>query len=177
MSLIRFETKLFKIRDWTVLQLPEKASAKLPSRGMVLVEGTINGQPLKTALEPDGKGSHWFKVEPELQQEIGAKAGDTVTLEIGLAKEWWRPEVPADLAKALAKAPKAKALWNDITPKAQWEWVRWIRGAKQSETYQKHIEVAISKLNSGMRRPCCFNSSMCSEPYVASSKWALLEPA
>jgi hypothetical protein len=37
MSIIRFETTLLKIGDWTILRLPESASAQLPSRGSALV--------------------------------------------------------------------------------------------------------------------------------------------
>jgi hypothetical protein len=58
MSTIRFETTPLKIGDWIILRLPKSASAKLPSRGMTLVEGTINGFRSKIVLEPDGKGSH-----------------------------------------------------------------------------------------------------------------------
>ena len=58
MSTIRFETKPLQIGDWTILRFPESASAKLPSRGMTLVAGTINGSQTKFVLEPDGKGSH-----------------------------------------------------------------------------------------------------------------------
>ncbi|KKU82000.1 MAG: hypothetical protein UY09_C0025G0017 [Parcubacteria group bacterium GW2011_GWA2_47_8] len=63
MFTIRFKTTLFKIDLWTVLMLPKSASAKLPSRGMTMVEGTINGFRFQAALEPDGKGSHWFRVD------------------------------------------------------------------------------------------------------------------
>jgi hypothetical protein len=42
-SLIHVETTPLQIGGWTILRLPESASAKLPSRGMTLVEGTING--------------------------------------------------------------------------------------------------------------------------------------
>ena len=54
---IRFEAKLFKIGSWTLLKLPKSASAKLPSRGMTMVEGTINDFHFQAALDPDGKGS------------------------------------------------------------------------------------------------------------------------
>jgi hypothetical protein len=37
MSTIHFEAKLFTIGSWTILRLPESASAKLPSRGMTMV--------------------------------------------------------------------------------------------------------------------------------------------
>jgi hypothetical protein len=176
MTKISFEAKPYKIGDWTVLHLPKDASAKLPSRGMTMVEGTLNGHSFKAALEPDGRGSHWFRLTTSLQKTANTKAGDIVMLEIEPAKEWWRPEAPEDLKKALAKTPQAGDLWNKITPNAQWEWIRWIRATKQEETRKRRIEVAISKLKSGMRRPCCFNRNLCSEPYV-SHNWMLLEPA
>jgi len=181
MSAIKFETKLFKINDWTILRLPENASAELPSRGMTMVTGTINGVPFKTLLEPDGRyapekrPSHWFRPDQKLLDDARVTADDTVQVSLESTNEWIEPEVPKDLQEALATSPKAKVLWNDITPLARWDWVRWIRAVKTQETRQKHIEVALSKLNKGMRRPCCFNRNMCSEPSV-SKNWVLLDP-
>lgn len=175
MSAIHFEAKLFKIGDWTILRLPKDASFKLPSRGLNMVKGTINGTPLHAALEPDGKGSHWFRLDKTLLAQAHAADGDTAKLVIEPTKEWIEPEVPEDLKKALSSSPKAEALWIDITPGARWDWIRWVRAVKTPETRQKHIEVFLSKLNKGMRRPCCFNRNLCSEPYV-SHNWVLLEP-
>lgn len=175
MPAIRFETKLFKIGSWTILELPRSASAKLPSRGLVMVKGTINGFEFQTALEPSGRGNHWFEVDKNLSEAIKAKAGDSVTLEIEPTKDWTEPKVPADITKALAADPKALDLWTDITPMARWEWIRWIRATNRPETRKKHIEVARSKLRAGNRRPCCFNSGMCTEPSV-SKNGVLLEP-
>jgi hypothetical protein len=181
MPAIRFEAKLFKIGELTILHLPGDASAKLPSRGMTMVKGTINGIPFKTLLEPDGrygpglKPSHWFAPDKKLLDEAKAAAGDIVKVSIEPTKEWVEPEVPADLKKALETSPKAEALWKDITPLARWDWIRWIRAVKIAETRQKHIEVALDKLNKGMRRPCCFNRNACSEPAV-SKNWVLLNP-
>lgn len=181
MSKISFETKLFTINDWTILRLPEDASVQLPSRGMTMVKGTINGIPFKTLLEPDGRygpdlrPSHWFRPSKNLLAEVDAASGDTVQVTIEPTKEWVEPEVPSDVKKALSSSPKAEALWNDITPLARWDWIRWIRAVKTPETRQKHIGVALDKLNKGMRRPCCFNRNLCSEPYVSKS-WVLLEP-
>ena len=175
MSAIRFEAKLFKISSWTILGLPKSASAKLPSRGMTMVEGTINGFRFKAALEPDGKGSHWFRFNKTMREATGADAGDTVTLAIEPTKEWPEPEVPADLKKALAAAPQAHTLWMNITPNARWDWIRWIRLTKQPETRRRRIENACAMLKAGKRRPCCFNRNLCSEPYV-SNNGVLLEP-
>ncbi len=169
MSTIRFEAKLFKIGSWIILRLPESASAKLPSRGMTMVEGAINGFRFQAALEPDGKGSHWFRVDKTMLDAASADAGDTVMLTIEPAKEWSKPEVPEDLKKALAEAPQALTLWMNITPKAQWDWIRWIRATKQQDTRKRRIEIACSKLKAGERRPCCFNRNLCTEPYVSNN--------
>ncbi|HEX8221904.1 MAG TPA: YdeI/OmpD-associated family protein [Chloroflexia bacterium] len=176
MPVIRFEAELFEIGSWTILRLPKSASAQLPSRGMTMVEGTINGSPFQAALEPDGKGSHWFRVGRTMCEEAGAEAGDTVRLAIEPAKEWTEPEVPEDFKSALAADPHAQALWLDCTTMARWDWIRWISATAQQETRRRRIEVAFSKLKDGMRRPCCFNRSMCTEPYV-SKNGVLLEPA
>ncbi len=178
--MINFETKLFKIKDWTILRLPEDASAQLPSRGMTMVKGTINDVPFKALLEPDGhygggkKPSHWFRPDDKLLEDVHAKAGDTISVSLESTKEWVEPDVPEDIKKALSSSPKAKALWDDTTPLAHWDWVRWVRAVKTAETREKHLDVMLDKLNKGMRRPCCFNRNMCSEPYV-SHNWSLLE--
>lgn len=174
MSTIHFEAKLFKIGSWTLLKLPKSASAKLPSRGMTVVEGTMNGLRFQAALEPDGKGSHWFRVDKIMSEAAFGDAGETVTLAIEPTKEWPEPKVPSDLKKALAANSKARSLWMDITPMARWDWIRWIGSTKQPETRKRHIEVALSKLKAGERRPCCFNRSMCTEPSV-SKNGVLLE--
>jgi hypothetical protein len=175
MSTIHFEAKLYKIGSWTLLRLPESASAKLPSRGMTMVEGTINGFRFQAALEPDGKGSHWFRVDKTMLEAAGADAGDMVMLAIEPTKEWPEPEVPADLKRALTDSPQVHKLWMDITPMARWDWIRWIRATKQPETRKRRIEVACSKLKAGTRRPCCFNRNLCTEPNV-SNNGVLLEP-
>jgi hypothetical protein len=175
MSTIRFEATPLKIGDWTILRLPENASAKLPSRGMTLVEGTINGFRSKIVLEPDGMGSHWFRVDSALREAAGIDAGGAVMMAVEPSKEWPEPEVPADLNKALASDPRANALWVKITPMARWDWLRWIRATNNRQTRSRRIEVALSKLKAGERRPCCFNRNLCTEPEV-SKNGVLLEP-
>lgn len=172
MSTIRFEAKLTKIGSWTLLRLPKNASAKLPSRGMVMVEGIINDFHFQAPLEPDGRGSHWLKVEKNMLKGV---KGDAVTIEAEPIKVWPEPKVPTDLKKALISSPTAQDTWMDITPNARWDWIRWIGSTKNSETRKKRIEVALSKMNAGNRRPCCFNRNSCTDPEV-SNNGVLLEP-
>ena len=161
-STIRFSAKLFRpkateqIGSWALLALPRNAGAKLPSRGRTMVEGTINGFPFRAALEPNGKGSHWLRVNKALQDAAGADPGDAVTVEITRAGEEPETRVPMELRKALAAAPPAQALWADITPMARQNWILWISSAKQPETRLRRIENACDMLASGKRRVCCF---------------------
>lgn len=166
---ICFEATPLELGDWIILRLTDSASVQLPSRGLALVEGTINGVHSKIVLEPDGKGGHWFQVDSGLREAAGINAGDTVTVEVEPSKEWPEPEVPADLNQALASDSKANALWVQITPMARWDWLRWIRATNNPETRSRRIEVALSKLKAGKRRPCCFNRNQCTEPEVSKN--------
>jgi hypothetical protein len=145
---------------WSFLILPANASAKLPSRGMTAVEGTINGSPFRAVLEPDGQKSHWLKVDRKMREAAGADVGDVVTLEIAPSAKEPEPRVPPDLRKALAAAaPKARTVWSDITPVARRDWIHWIVSAKQPETRARRVRNACSMLGAGKRRPCCFDRS------------------
>jgi len=163
---ISFKTKLLrpagpgKNDDWTFLVLPKEASAKLPSRGMTAVEGTLNGCRFAAVLEPDGKKSHWLKVERKLRKASGAEVGDEVALAIAPASKEPEPAVPSDLRKALAgAAAKTRSVWSDITPGARRDWIHWITSAKQDQTRARRINNACSMLAAGKRRPCCFDRS------------------
>ncbi len=173
---IRFEAKPYSVDGWTILRLPHSASAELPSRGQVSVQGTINGHEFRTVLEPDGQAGHWMRLDRKLQRAAGMRAGDSVALEIQSTKGWPEPRLPQDLGAALAAAPaKIQSLWNDITPMARWEWVRWVNATKNPDTRRRRVEVTISKMSHGKRRPCCFDLSACTDPNL-SKNGRLLEP-
>lgn len=156
-------------RGWTFLTLPDSASAKLPSRGMVSITGAINAVPFRATLQPDGRGGHWLKIDPALRRAIRAatgapalKPGDSVTLEIAPVPTDQEPEpiVPPELRKALAAATKkARDAWSDITPVARRDFIHWITSAKHAETRARRIVNACDMLAKGKRRPCCFDRS------------------
>jgi hypothetical protein len=163
-SAIRFEAEPRKTGGWTIVALPDDASARLPSRGQVAVKGVMNGHAFQTVLEPDGRRGHWLKVDEKLLRD-----GERVALEIEPTKDWPEPDIPRDFRTALADAPDISELWKDITPMARWEWVRWINATKNPETRKRRVEVGISKLRSGKRRPCCFDLAACTDPDLSKN--------
>ncbi len=169
-SAIRFKATLLRPKEdagskaasWTFLVLPKEASAKLPSRSMVSVEGTLNGSAFQATLEPDGRGGHWLKVDQKLRKMAGAEVGEVAALEIAPLTPEQEPEpsVPTDLRKALAAAPtKAREVWSDITPIARRDWIHWITSGKRAETRALRIGKACDMLAKGKRRACCFDRS------------------
>jgi len=165
-STIRFKAELLrpakseKGDSWTFLVLPKNASAKLPSRGLTAIEGTMNGHAFQAVLQPDGQKSHWLKVDRNLSEAADAEVGDAVTLEIAPAAKEPEPTVPADVRKALAAASrKTRTVWSEITPNARRDWIHWITSAKQPMTRARRITNACSMLAAGKRRVCCFDRS------------------
>ncbi|MBB1473225.1 DUF1905 domain-containing protein [Luteimonas sp. MC1782] len=161
---VRFEASLRrplqpKNAAWAFLVLPQAASARLPTRSQVTVEGTFATAPFQATLEPDGQGSHWLKIDKALFDAAGVKAGETAALEIAPVAREPEPKVPPDLRAALSAQPAAKATWDDITPIARRDWIQWVTSGKKAETRVKRIATACDKLASGQRRACCFDRS------------------
>ena len=168
-SAVRFEAQMRRIGSRTILRLPDDASAKLPSRGQVAVEGVMNRHAFQTVLEPDGRRGHWLRVDKTLRQVLALSEGDTVAVEVEPTKDWPEPDIPEDFQTALADAPDISELWKNITPMARWEWVRWISATKNPETRKRRVLVGISKLRSGKRRPCCFDLAACTDPDLSKN--------
>jgi hypothetical protein len=143
-----------------LISLPQDASAKLPSRGMAMVEGALNGLRFRAPLESDGNGGHWFKIDMNFCDSASLKADQIVSLEIEPLKVWPEPEIPEDLKQALAADFKANAVWSATTTLARWDWIRWLESVKQVETRQVRPAKMCSMLSSGKRRPCCFDRSL-----------------
>ena len=133
------------------LILPEDAGDALIRSGKTMVEGTVDGFPFRATLE-EGR----ILLTDALRRAAGVRVGEMAAVELTRFGDEREVRVPADFRRALSEAPEVGALFEQITPMARREWVRWIASANQEKTRQKRIEVGIDKLSKGMRRPCCF---------------------
>ncbi|MFB2596276.1 YdeI/OmpD-associated family protein [Herbiconiux sp. P17] len=167
---IRFTADVVVVGDRAIVRFPAEASAKLPSRGQVAVLGEMNGQAFEAVVEPDGARGHWLGVDASAGAWRGSLGeGDSVTVEIERNDAWPEPQVPSEFEEALAETPAADETWSDITPMARWEWVRWVNATKNPQTRDRRIEVSMSKLGKGMRRPCCFDLASCTDPELSKN--------
>lgn len=166
---IAFQGHAQQIGDRLIVILPDEASLALPSRGQVAVDAELAGHAFVTVLEPDGRKGHWISVDEDLQRALSLEDGDPVTGELAPRKAWPESDLPEDLAAALDDAPDLTDSWQDITPMARWEWVRWVNATKNPQTRARRVEVTVSKLRGGSRRPCCFDLSSCTDPELSKS--------
>jgi uncharacterized protein YdeI (YjbR/CyaY-like superfamily) len=65
-------------------------------------------------------------------------------------------KLPRDLRSVIGASDYLISIWDDLTPLARNEWICWITSGKKQETRTVRIDKAVSKLKSGMRRPCCW---------------------
>ena len=153
---LKFPAKLEGREPWAFVVLPKNISAQLPRRGRTTVAGTVNGEAFQQTLEPDGKLSHWLRID----QTLLAKLGDAseVSIELEAIKEP-EPNVPTNLRKSLDSNAAAKATWDATTTIARVDWIHWIESAKQSATRTKRHGSAIDMLEQGKQRVCCFDPS------------------
>ena len=139
--------------------LPKAASDALPRRGRTSVDGTINGRPFRALLEPDGRKSHWLRIDQSLLDQSGAAVGDVARFEVAPVAPEPDPAVPPDLDAMLRSCPAATATWRGTTPVARVDWVHWVESAKQPATRRKRIADAREMLAAGKKRVCCFDPS------------------
>ena len=97
-----FQAELESIQGVLLLRLSDEISQALPSRGMVMMEGSINGLPITAPAEPDGRGSHFIIIPAELADRAALRPGDRPNAVLRPAAIWPEPELPSDFLEALA---------------------------------------------------------------------------
>ncbi len=149
---IRFDAKI----SMGKLAVPKNINSKLQIGIKSKVEGILNGLPFQSALGSDSKGMSFIPLSEAMQSAAARDGGDVVMVEITRLGDEVETRVPKDFEKAIISVPKAKALWDDITPIARRDWIFWVISGKKEETRKRRIKVACDKMKSGMRRVCCF---------------------
>jgi Domain of unknown function (DUF1905)/Bacteriocin-protection, YdeI or OmpD-Associated len=132
-------------KAWCFIAVPFDVAEVWGARGRVAVQGTINGFPFYTNIQPMG-GRHLLTFNKTLQAGANAKAGDEVTVTMERATGQRSIEPPAELAKLLRKDKQAKALWDKLAYTHRKEFAQWISGGKQDETRQRRAEKAVSMI-------------------------------
>jgi hypothetical protein len=93
--------------------------------------------------------------------------GDTAKLTMEVTRNCPEPEVRHDLAAALAAAlAKVQHIGEEHTDGSLGMGSLGV-GDLNAVTRQRRVDVSISKMEGGKRRPCCFDLSACIDPELS----------
>jgi hypothetical protein len=114
---ITFRAKLWapmEGKGWAFVTMPKSASAQLPARGRVAIEGAVNGFKFRSSAFPDGDGSHNIQVNSTIREGAKVAVGQSAEFSISPSTDAVKVTVPTDLSAALKKSAKAsKAMGFD----------------------------------------------------------------
>jgi hypothetical protein len=127
------------------VEVPEKIVLGLGSTKRPLVKVTINGYTYRSAIAPMG-GTYMLGVSNEVRQNTGVAAGDTIDVDVVLDTEKRDVEVPPELAKALARDPRAKKYFENLSYSRKYALAAPIAGGKTVQTRERNLAKAMQEL-------------------------------
>jgi hypothetical protein len=141
----RFKAKIGRTWVMYTVDVPLRVSRALKAEGNVPVVFSIDGStPRKTTLAPRAGGGHRMHVHGESRREVGAKAGDTVSVVLQRDTDPSGAPLPPDLAEALDEAG-ALQTFRTMGPAAQRELVAYVEQAKREATRRKYVARVVER--------------------------------
>ena len=129
----------------TGVEVPAKVVDGLGSTKRPLVRVTINRFTYRSAIAPMG-GTYMLGISEEVRNSAHVKAGDTIDVDVELDTEKRDVDVPPELAKALAKEPKAKKYFESLSYSGKYRLVAPIANGKTPETRERNLAKAMQEL-------------------------------
>lgn len=134
----RFATRLEPLPSATgmthIAPVPDEIAAAWKKAKVRRLVGTLNGVPVKRALQNHADGGSFIMLGRPLLKEAGAGPKSTVMFVLGPDPTPDELEVPAELVTALDHDPEAKARWDGFTVGRKRSLLHYVTSAKQEAT-------------------------------------------
>jgi hypothetical protein len=147
---VRFRTKLLSAGKTAAgIEVPTKVVEALSSSRKPAVSVTINGGHTYRSTVAVVGGRFMIGVSAENRQAAGVVPGEMLEVDLELDTQPREVTVPRELAKALARDPRAKKAFESLSYSGKQRHVLPIANAKTDETRQRNIDKAIKALREG----------------------------
>ncbi|MBV9128305.1 MAG: YdeI/OmpD-associated family protein [Verrucomicrobia bacterium] len=105
------------------------------------------GQTLENTIVPGGRGLGRMTLHMKVLRPAGLDVGDTLEISLEPDRVSREPEVPPDLARALAVRSLARKGWERMTPAGRRQVVLYLDRAKTEATREKYVERFLERLS------------------------------
>lgn len=135
-----------------IVRVPQWVSDTLGVRGVVRVEGTMNGVTIDRGLLPDGDGGHYIVLSGDLRKAARLKLGYEAQFELHLHHYPDDVAVPEELLQVFEQDPASAAAFERFTPGFRRSILSWITSAKRDETRIKRAVILGQRFAEGYYR-------------------------
>ncbi len=146
----RFSADIYRVNENPCLDVPTAVSTALSHRRYIPVVGTLNDQPLKATLVPDGVGGHRLLVNNPMRFRAQVGVGDAVELELRLDKNPLDIPVPPDLHDSLRLWHLLEA-WEELSPALRKQIILHVRNARTPRQRGSRVSNAVWAAERGLR--------------------------
>jgi uncharacterized protein YdeI (YjbR/CyaY-like superfamily) len=131
---------------WVIARIPLDVPKVWGTRGMLKVQGEINGFAFRTSLFPTGKGHHYLLVNKRMQAGANAAPGDTAQFRLEPDTAERKAVVPAELHRALSE-DRSLRRWYDKLNYSIRKWIGdWISQPKSPSARVRRSEQIAERL-------------------------------
>ncbi|MCA1813956.1 MAG: YdeI/OmpD-associated family protein [Halobacteriales archaeon] len=151
---IAFEAKVVADgpgKAWFHATFPKEVTEHLGTQAAVKVHGTINGHKFRSSAFPTGEGTHRIMVNRTMRDATGLADGARARFVLDRDTKPRTVRLPAELRRALAEAPKAKACYDSLAPSHKQAYAEHVAEAKKPETRQRRAQQTVERLALGKR--------------------------
>lgn len=146
---MKFRTKVLQAgKTATGIEFPTKVIDALRAGKRPPVSVSINGHTFRSTVAVMG-GKYMLGINADVREAAGVAGGDTVDVEVELDTAPREVTVPPELSKALARNPKAKKFFDELSYSKKRLYTVPIESAKTDETRQRNLDKAMAALSKG----------------------------
>lgn len=146
---MKFRTKVLQAgKTATGIEFPTKVIDALGAGKRPPVSVSINGHTFRSTVAVMG-GKYMLGINADVREAAGVAGGDTVDVEVELDTAPREVTVPPELSKALARNPKAKKFFDELSYSKKRLYTVPIESAKTDETRQRNLDKAMAALSKG----------------------------